>query len=66
MKLKVKRKLLGNILSDGSFCFAYGDEVSPEVFKSITSLDVVNHFVWTGKGPKEQTEIASFVLRFNK
>ena len=66
MKLKVKRKLLGNILSDGSFRFTYESDVLPEIFKTISHLDIINHSVWTGKGPKEQTEIASFVVRFNK
>nr|YP_009992173.1 ribosomal protein L31 [Sargassum patens]QNN85670.1 ribosomal protein L31 [Sargassum patens] len=65
MRVKVKRKVSGNILSDGSFCFAYKDNILPELFKTIT-LDITNHFVWTGKGPKEQTEITSFVVRFNK
>nr|YP_010372571.1 ribosomal protein L31 [Myagropsis myagroides]UPE50208.1 ribosomal protein L31 [Myagropsis myagroides] len=66
MKLKVKRRLLGNILSDGSFRFAYEDDILPKLFKTKTYLDIANHFVWTGKGPKEQTEITSFVVRFNK
>nr|YP_009049455.1 ribosomal protein L31 [Sargassum muticum]YP_010381332.1 ribosomal protein L31 [Sargassum kjellmanianum]AIE46252.1 ribosomal protein L31 [Sargassum muticum]UDH59717.1 ribosomal protein L31 [Sargassum kjellmanianum]UQV81250.1 ribosomal protein L31 [Sargassum muticum] len=66
MRIKVKQKLLGNILSDGSFNFVYVDDISPKLFKIITGLDIANHFVWTGKGPKEQTEITSFIARFNK
>nr|AMJ17064.1 ribosomal protein L31 [Sargassum ilicifolium] len=65
MRIKVKQNLLGHILSDGSFRFAYEDNILPKLFKIIT-LDIANHFVWTGKGPKEQTEITSFVERFNK
>nr|YP_009330439.1 ribosomal protein L31 [Coccophora langsdorfii]ANS72211.1 ribosomal protein L31 [Coccophora langsdorfii] len=63
MKLKIKRKLLGCILSDGSFRFTYESDV---LFKTTRHLDIVNHFVWTGKGPKEQTEVANFVVRLNK
>nr|YP_010485609.1 ribosomal protein L31 [Sargassum confusum]AZJ16139.1 ribosomal protein L31 [Sargassum confusum]UVW81681.1 ribosomal protein L31 [Sargassum confusum] len=66
MRIKVKQKLLGNMLSDGSFNFVYVDDISPKLFKTITGLDIANHFVWTGKGPKEQTEITSFIVRFNK
>ena len=66
MRIKVKRKLLGNISSDGSFYFVYDDDILPKLFKTITDLDIANHSVWTGKGPNEQTEITSFIVRFNK
>nr|YP_009050527.1 ribosomal protein L31 [Sargassum fusiforme]AIG23796.1 ribosomal protein L31 [Sargassum fusiforme]QJC59501.1 ribosomal protein L31 [Sargassum fusiforme] len=66
MRIKVKQKLLGTILSDGSFHFVVDDNILPKLFKTMTDLDPANHFVWTGKGPKEQTEITSFILRFNR
>nr|YP_009049418.1 ribosomal protein L31 [Sargassum horneri]AIE46215.1 ribosomal protein L31 [Sargassum horneri]AWW89676.1 ribosomal protein L31 [Sargassum horneri]AWW89713.1 ribosomal protein L31 [Sargassum horneri]AWW89750.1 ribosomal protein L31 [Sargassum horneri]AWW89787.1 ribosomal protein L31 [Sargassum horneri] len=66
MRIKVKQKLLGHILSDGSFHFVYNADILPELFKTITNLDISNHSVWTGRGPKEQTEVTSFIVRFNK
>ena len=53
-------------MSDGSFFFLpipahyYMWELIPK------KLDAINHPVWTGKRPKEQTEIAMFVDRFKK
>ena len=66
MKSKVKLKLLGGILSDGSFHFSCESGVLHKSFRLTGNLDVINHFVWTGRGPKEQTEIANFVVRFHK
>nr|QWK44515.1 ribosomal protein L31 [Desmarestia aculeata] len=66
MKLQIKSKLFGNTMSDGSFIFLpipahYSKwELIPK------KLDAINHPVWTGKRPKEQTEIAMFVDRFKK
>nr|YP_448674.1 ribosomal protein L31 [Desmarestia viridis]AAS79060.1 ribosomal protein L31 [Desmarestia viridis] len=66
MKLIIKSKLLGNTLSDGSFIFLPVPSYYSSCDLNPKKLDAINHPVWTGKRPKEQTEIAAFVDRFKK
>nr|QWK44706.1 ribosomal protein L31 [Lessonia variegata] len=66
MKLIAKSKILGSMLSDGSFNFL----MAPSYFSleelNCKSLDLNNHPAWTGKRPKEQTEISLFVGKLTK
>nr|QWK45050.1 ribosomal protein L31 [Lessoniopsis littoralis] len=66
MKLIVKSKIFGNILSDGSFNFLSLPTHSSQKELNCKTLDLNNHPVWTGKRPKEQTEISLFVSKFTK
>ena len=64
MKSKIKSKLFGSVLCDGSIrispIFGYNLKNSLEV----KSVDILNSPVWTGRRPKEQTEISAFINRF--
>nr|YP_010156477.1 ribosomal protein L31 [Laminaria rodriguezii]QQY84986.1 ribosomal protein L31 [Laminaria rodriguezii] len=66
MKLAVKTKIFGSVLSDGSFSFIIMPSYFSQKELSYKSLDLNNHPVWTGKRPKEQTEISLFVGKFTK
>lgn len=66
MKLQTKSKLFGNIFSDGSFLFLQIPSYYSKWELNPKKLDAINHPVWTGKRPKEQTEISTFVDRFHK
>jgi len=66
MKLQIKVKLFGNILCDGSFIFLPVPAYSSKLELNPKILDAINHPVWTGRRPKEQTEIATFVDRLHK
>nr|YP_010118808.1 ribosomal protein L31 [Laminaria solidungula]QQY85023.1 ribosomal protein L31 [Laminaria solidungula] len=66
MKLTVKSKTFGNVLSDGSFSFLTLPSHFSQKELNCKSLDLNNHPVWTGKRPKEQTEISLFVGKFAK
>nr|QWK44935.1 ribosomal protein L31 [Pseudochorda nagaii] len=66
MKSSVKSKLFGGLVSDGSFSFLVLPCHTTRSEFYCTSLDIVNHPVWTGRRAKEQTEIASFIGRFTK
>ncbi|CAN0589231.1 unnamed protein product, partial [Laminaria digitata] len=57
MKLAVKTKTFGSVLSNGSFSFITLPSYFSQKELSYKSLDLNNHPVWTGKRPKEQTEI---------
>ena len=64
MKCHIKSKLFGNILSDGSVrisqVFGYNSYES----LNVKNIDIINHAVWTGRRPNEQTEISRFIGRF--
>lgn len=66
MKLTIKTKTFGSVLSDGSFYFLTLPSCFSQKELSYKSLDLNNHPVWTGKRPKEQTEISLFVEKFTK
>nr|YP_008999837.1 ribosomal protein L31 [Undaria pinnatifida]YP_011008454.1 ribosomal protein L31 [Undaria peterseniana]AGW46854.1 ribosomal protein L31 [Undaria pinnatifida]WBP70425.1 ribosomal protein L31 [Undaria peterseniana] len=66
MKSTVKSKIFGNILSDGSFNFLNLPSFHSQKELNCKNLDLNNHPVWTGKRPKEQTEISIFVGKFIK
>nr|YP_011008245.1 ribosomal protein L31 [Halosiphon tomentosus]WBP70146.1 ribosomal protein L31 [Halosiphon tomentosus] len=66
MKLHIRSKLTGALLSDGSLRFLSSPGYSPQWSINSKNLDIINHPVWTGKRPKEQTEIATFVERLHK
>nr|YP_011007895.1 ribosomal protein L31 [Agarum clathratum]WBP69726.1 ribosomal protein L31 [Agarum clathratum] len=66
MKLAIKNKTFGSVLSDGSFNFLILPSHSSQTELNCKSLDLNNHPVWTGKRPKEQTEISLFVGKFTK
>nr|UAX20298.1 ribosomal protein L31 [Alaria esculenta]UAX20336.1 ribosomal protein L31 [Alaria esculenta]UXD06526.1 ribosomal protein L31 [Alaria esculenta]UXD06564.1 ribosomal protein L31 [Alaria esculenta]UXD06602.1 ribosomal protein L31 [Alaria esculenta] len=66
MKSGLKSKTFGNILSDGSFNFLSLPSYSSPKELHCKSSDLNNHPVWTGKRPKEQTEISLFVGKFTK
>nr|YP_011007930.1 ribosomal protein L31 [Aureophycus aleuticus]WBP69761.1 ribosomal protein L31 [Aureophycus aleuticus] len=64
MKFPVKSKIFGNTLSDGSFNFLILSSYASQQELDCKSIDLNNHPVWTGKRPKEQTEISLFVGKF--
>ena len=66
MKSIVKAKTFGSLLSDGSFNFLDLPSHFSQKELNCKSLDLNNHQVWTGKRPKEQTEISLFVGKFTK
>nr|QWK44398.1 ribosomal protein L31 [Arthrothamnus bifidus] len=66
MKLIVKAKTFGSLLSDGSFNFLDLPSHFSKKELNCKSLDLNNHPVWTGKRPKQQTEISLFVDKFRK
>lgn len=66
MQPRVKSKLFGNILSDGSFRFLQLPSYHSQRSLNYNKIDNLNHAVWTGKRPKEQTEISLFIGRLNK
>nr|YP_009092635.1 ribosomal protein L31 [Colpomenia peregrina]AIR12199.1 ribosomal protein L31 [Colpomenia peregrina]WVH38402.1 ribosomal protein L31 [Colpomenia sinuosa] len=66
MQLTNKSKLFGNILSDGSLVFRTLSSYQSQRFLNSKKIDLLNHPVWTGKRPSEQTEISSFINRLNK
>nr|YP_009228505.1 ribosomal protein L31 [Saccharina sculpera]ALI31117.1 ribosomal protein L31 [Saccharina sculpera] len=66
MKLIVKAKTFGSVLSDGSFSFLDLPSHFSQTELNCKTLDLNNHPVWTGKRPKEQTEISLFVDKFTK
>nr|QWK45088.1 ribosomal protein L31 [Thalassiophyllum clathrus] len=59
-------KTFGSVLSDGSFNFLMLPTHFSQKELNGKSLDLNNHPVWTGKRPKEQTEISLFVGKFVK
>lgn len=66
MRSHIKYKFFGGILSDGSFSFfSLPGYISQQSLK-VKGVDILNHSVWTGRRPKEQTEISAFIGRFNK
>nr|QWK44476.1 ribosomal protein L31 [Cymathaere triplicata] len=66
MKLTVKSKTFGSILSDGSFSFLTLPSNFSQKELNCKTLDLNTHPVWTGKRPKEQTEISLFIGKFTK
>ncbi|CAM9135322.1 unnamed protein product [Ectocarpus fasciculatus] len=66
MQARVKSKLFGSILSDGSFRFLQLPSYQVQLSLNYNKIDNLNHPVWTGKRPKEQTEISLFIGRLNK
>ena len=66
MKFYNKSKLFGNIISDGSLIFVTLPSHQSQKFLNANKTDLLNHSVWTGKRPQEQTEISLFINRFNK
>jgi len=65
MKSNIKSKLFGSILSDGSFKFLPLSAYNSQHDLKIKNIDVFSHPAWTGRRPKEQTEISIFINRFN-
>nr|YP_010445213.1 ribosomal protein L31 [Macrocystis pyrifera]UTJ90714.1 ribosomal protein L31 [Macrocystis pyrifera]WJW71323.1 ribosomal protein L31 [Macrocystis pyrifera] len=66
MKLLLKSKTFGSVLSDGSFSFLRLSSHFSQKELNCKSLDINNHTVWTGKRTKNQTEISLFVGKFTK
>ncbi len=66
MKSYVKSNLFGSILSDGSFRFLSLPSHFSQQALNFKNIDNLNHPVWTGKRPKEQTEISTFIGRMHK
>nr|YP_011008280.1 ribosomal protein L31 [Hapterophycus canaliculatus]WBP70181.1 ribosomal protein L31 [Hapterophycus canaliculatus] len=66
MKTYKKSKLFGNILSDGSLTFLVLSSFQSQKSLNSKKIDMFNHPVWTGKRPKEQTEISNFIGRLKK
>nr|QWK44629.1 ribosomal protein L31 [Laminaria ephemera] len=66
MKLTIKSKIFSSVLSDGSFNFLTFPSHFSQKELNCKSLDLNNHPVWTGKRPKEQTEISLFIGKFTK
>lgn len=66
MKLNIKSKLFGSVLSDGSFKFLPLSAYNFQQALKVKNIDIFNHPVWTGRRPKEQTEISTFIGRFNR
>nr|YP_011007965.1 ribosomal protein L31 [Chorda asiatica]QWK44438.1 ribosomal protein L31 [Chorda asiatica]WBP69796.1 ribosomal protein L31 [Chorda asiatica] len=66
MKLTTKSRFFGSILSDGSFRFLISPSCYSQQHFNCKNLDGLNHPIWTGKRPKEQNEISSFVNKFSK
>nr|YP_011008384.1 ribosomal protein L31 [Sporochnus bolleanus]WBP70355.1 ribosomal protein L31 [Sporochnus bolleanus] len=66
MRLSVKSKVFGSVLSDGSLRFLDLPVYSHRGNYSCQNIDIINHPVWAGTRPKAQTEIARFVGRFKK
>ena len=61
MKLQIKSKFFGSILSDGSFRFVRSPAFFSQQSSNFKTIDNLNHPVWTGKRPKKQTEISTFI-----
>ncbi len=66
MKLNIKSKLFGNLLSDGSFKYLLLPSANLSQFLNVKKVDLNNHPIWTGRRSKEQTEISAFIDRYNK
>ena len=64
--MRFKSNLTGSILSDGSSQFVYKLGHLSKWCSQDNNIDVINHFIWSGKRVKEQTDITSFIKRFNK
>nr|QWK44820.1 ribosomal protein L31 [Postelsia palmaeformis] len=64
MKLLLKSKPLGSVSSDGSFSFLTLPGHFSQKKLNHKNLDLNNHPIWTGKRPKEQSEISLFVGKF--
>lgn len=62
-KKTIKYDFFGNVLSDGSFHFCLLNNSPLKESLNYKSVDILNHQVWTGKRPKEQTEISLFIGR---
>lgn len=62
----MKSKLFGDILSDGSFRLLLLRNPYLQQSLKYKSVDTLNHPVWTGQRPKEQTEISVFIGRLTK
>lgn len=63
MKAYIKSKLFGGVLSDGSFLFLPRSSHNGQKALTTKGVDLLNHPVWTGRKPKEQTEISAFIGR---
>ena len=66
MKSNIKSKLIGNLLSDGSVSILPVFSFNSRGGLNAKNADILNHPIWTGRRPKEQTEISAFIGRFNK
>ena len=67
MKSNIKSKLFGSLLSDGSarILSVPGYSLQDPLSLGVKDVDILNHPVWTGRRPKEQTEISAFIGRFD-
>ena len=61
MKYNIKSKSFGCVLSDGSVRILSTYSCKETFY--VKNIDVLNHPVWTGRRPKEQTEISAFIGR---
>lgn len=64
-KRNIKSTFFGSILSDGSFHFRIMSNPHLQHYLNFKSIDPLNHSVWTGQRPKEQTEISVFINRLS-
>lgn len=65
MRSCIKPNLIGSVLTDGSFIFFPLFSFSSQPILNIKNIDCINHSIWAGKRPKEQTEISTFIKRLN-
>ena len=66
MKFNIKSKLFGYVSSDGSFNALLIPGYNLQKSLYVKNIDTINHSIWTGRRPKEQTEISAFINRFIK
>nr|ANS57882.1 ribosomal protein L31 [Pleurocladia lacustris] len=66
MKDSLNSKLVGNVLSDGSFIYHQLFCYDSQQHIKYKNFYIFNHAVWTGKRPDKQTEIFSFINRVKK
>ena len=62
--MKQTNKLM--ILSDGSLVFIKRPNFKSLFVPSVNKIDLNNHFVWFKSNYITQTEISTFVYKFNK